>query len=300
MHLSTYNVRILLLAVFLVVVLLVGCQISKVSRLAYLPQVLPGLEDTAAVLSAEFYSNFTLDQPVIQLRSLSDQGLSTWKPRQLYAFYSPHKCPSWNDADPDDGQLDKPPWLSYFGLNTSRSIYCLPRMAKEGDGYNYSRQLLMAAITAMDTKDRRDRRRAVAETWGNHTNFYFVSREKNLVDESEAEAKTTHQRKRVKRIELPLLAEHGGRLMLGRKVLHLFSHLSQKKPNFDFYLKADDDVYVHVRALKRMLRYFDPDIPMVLGHRVGTVKAPSSWMQRTALTPKVHESFSFCHGGAGI
>ena len=58
-----------------------------------------------------------------------------------------------------------------------------------------------------------------------------------------------------------------GRDHLTQKTFAALSHLYRHElADYDWFLKADDDVYVIVENLRLMLSHLSPDLPVYLGH----------------------------------
>ena len=62
--------------------------------------------------------------------------------------------------------------------------------------------------------------------------------------------------------------------------------------SFDFVLKVDTDTYVNVASVERLLRQLNPEVPALLGRRMG-------FYLRPPFNASKPEGQTFCHGGAG-
>jgi len=118
-------------------------------------------------------------------------------------------------------------------------------------------------------------RQAVLDTWGPDT--WFVTREPVAT-------------RRV--ITLPEAFEAGGREALPDKVREMWRMLHRRfllgtgdpqQGRVDWFMKADDDTYVHRTRLDRTLALLDPAVPLHLGRQVGGGGVGAG----------------FCHGGSG-
>lgn len=231
--------------------------------------------------------NFYQTRRFVQQIPVLDVNLSEiLSPLHLFDFYSPGECPPWSTSHPVDRLVMEKPWVTYYrqkypGLGVTQASFYCPESKRAG----HKHDLLVMAISG-DSQVHAERRETVFQSWGESEHFYFVTKSRNIPNGSKV-------------LRLPEDAEEGGRFLLGRKMLNLWSLIAKNFSHYNFYLKADDDVYIHRAAFHRTLRYLDSSVPFVLGRKVGLVKAPYSWLQRTALTPHVTSTFQFCHGGAG-
>lgn len=74
---------------------------------------------------------------------------------------------------------------------------------------------------------------------------------------------------------------------------HMYKHHLEE---YEWFIKADDDTYMHMERLRKTLSVFDPSIPMILGKPYASkctgVDGPGPlWRDFVTVT--------FCHGGAG-
>eukprot|EP00035_Acanthoeca_spectabilis_P012983 m.236063 g.236063 ORF g.236063 m.236063 type:complete len:726 (-) comp15771_c0_seq3:109-2286(-) len=110
-------------------------------------------------------------------------------------------------------------------------------------------------------------------------------------------------------LDLGAEMEEGGHPMLYRKTLRLMHHLANRSngyiDRYDWFMKADDDTYVHLPRLKWLLRHLDPSVPLLLGSsRFGmatgmSTQLPLSKMLRKGEFFREMGYYSMCHGGAG-
>jgi len=112
-------------------------------------------------------------------------------------------------------------------------------------------------------------------------------------------SKIAHVNLTSRQIFLPTEAETGGYKGIWKKTLHLFHFLTHSGlgRQYDWVFKGDDDTFVNLPQMRRVLPEFDPDVPVVLGNNGYGVGcrgvAPTSpyYWQNKGTTP--------CHGGAG-
>jgi hypothetical protein len=132
--------------------------------------------------------------------------------------------------------------------------------------------------------DQTDRVTAIDSTWADIDVRWVTNR--NDIDAS-------------RRITLPEEAETGGYKKIWKKSLHLFHYLANSDlgAQYDFVLKGDDDTYVNLPELRKVLQAFDPSVPAQFGNNLYGVAcrgpAPTSpfyWQNR---------GINSCHGGAG-
>ena len=142
-------------------------------------------------------------------------------------------------------------------------------------------RMMIGVITGGKKPATLSNRQAVLDTWFDQDAF-MVTHDKVDTD-------------RV--IWLADIAETGGFKMLPRKVKHMFAHMYENHLNdYDWFIKADDDTFIHKERLRKTLSVFDPDIPMLLGKPYATkcagVDGPGPlWGDFVAI--------QFCHGGSG-
>eukprot|EP00049_Salpingoeca_infusionum_P024045 m.14599 g.14599 ORF g.14599 m.14599 type:complete len:1054 (-) comp6371_c0_seq1:243-3404(-) len=162
----------------------------------------------------------------------------------------------------------------------------LPRADKARYVYPEPR-LAILVVTGGSSEKTLSNRKAVLETWGNSEHVYFVTHDPVDVPKSRI-------------IWLPDAAEVGGRSMLGRKVIYMWDYVANNEEllaKYDFFMKADDDVFLNMPKLKQDLRYFNGSTPLSLGNRrygVGMkgLPAPNPLFQ-------ARNYVMFAHGGAG-
>lgn len=102
-----------------------------------------------------------------------------------------------------------------------------------------------------------------------------------------------------RQILLPTEAETGGYKGIWKKTLHLFHYLTHSKlgQQYDWVFKGDDDTFVSLPQIRRVLREFDSRVPIFLGNNGygvgcrGIAPASPFYWQNKGTTP--------CHGGAG-
>lgn len=100
-------------------------------------------------------------------------------------------------------------------------------------------------------------------------------------------------------IRLPKEAERGGRSALPKKVKHMWAHLYEHfLDEYDWFMKLDDDTFVHKERLLKTLSVFDPTVPLLLGKSYVTRPSSGAVTGPGAMWKDV-DSLTFCHGGAG-
>ena len=142
--------------------------------------------------------------------------------------------------------------------------------------------IMVLVVTGGSKPATKNNREAVMRTWAD-SDTYMVT--KDPVDWARV-------------IELPAEAEEGGMNLLSRKVLHMWEAVARDwADKYDYFMKADDDVYVNLPRIRQDLAFLDPDAPAFLGSKrfggsaKGTPGPGPLWQNK--------DYMKFAHGGAG-
>lgn len=149
------------------------------------------------------------------------------------------------------------------------------------DGSERLNRMMIGVVTGGKKESVKTNRQAVLETWFDG-DCYMV----------------THEEVETDRVMwLSDVAESGGHRGLPEKVKAMFAYMYKHHiDDYEWFIKADDDTYIHKERLRKTLSVFDPTIPMILGKPYATkcsgVDGPGPlWRDFVTVT--------FCHGGAG-
>ncbi|EGD75700.1 hypothetical protein PTSG_07817 [Salpingoeca rosetta] len=150
-------------------------------------------------------------------------------------------------------------------LRDADASHTLVTIISGGSNSSKSRSPLDEALHIQVHKLRAINRNTILRTWG--PDVLFVTHE---------DVDTTNV------LKLPPAIEYSGRNGLPLKVRAMWDDIYTHKmhPQFEFFLKADDDTFVHRSRLSKLLHTLNPHIPMILGRKAG---GPTG----------------FCHGGGG-
>eukprot|EP00055_Hartaetosiga_balthica_P005831 m.17677 g.17677 ORF g.17677 m.17677 type:complete len:776 (-) comp4820_c0_seq1:335-2662(-) len=200
---------------------------------------------------------------------------------------------AYTDDDDDDDGVNSMEGAKIEAQLTSQNDFLL-------ESINLPR--ILVGILGMKQDSSIERIKTQVHTWGTVGNIHVVVVAAGITLQDLNIEPGSPMSKRVSFLEMEPMYDTPGKHGLYIKVLEMFREFyAQYVNDFDFFMKIDDDTYINPISLQAMLKYYNYDIPVYLGRRVGTLFCHNcrSIIPPTFTLPEKQKGWHFYHGGGG-